>query len=419
MHNNDVPQFSKKKIIFGILFVVIAIVVLTCATSLVETVNKGEYHVIQRPVTGKMEAKMEPGMYGQMFSNVYEWPKSETFFFTSDSEEGAAHDQSIEVRFVDGSVAKISGTCRVLLPTSGEDAIHLMTDMNFKDYNDLEARLILPVIRNCMRLTANLMTARESYAEKRPDFIAWSWDQIQNGMYQVSEKEEAVIDPLTGKETTRTIKVIKKDADGNELREKDPLHGTGIRLANFEIKQFVYEEKVRKQIAEQQENLMAIATARAEAERAEQDAKTREAKGKANVMEVKYEQLKEKERAVIKAQQEKEVAETQAQKELEVAKLEKLAAEQEKQKQILLGQGEAERKKLVMAADGALKQKLDAWVKAQETWASAFKDRKVPSVVMDGSGTGGTDNQFSTFMNMLNAKTAKDLSLDMSVKGQN
>jgi len=423
MYDNEVPQISKKKIIFGIIFGVIAIIMLTCLTSLVETVEKGTYHIIQRPVTGKMEAKMMPGMYFQGFANVYTWPKSATFFFTSDSEEGETHDQSIEVRFNDGSVSKISGTCRVLLPTADIEAIHLTTDMNFKNYEDLSARLILPVIRNSLRLTANLMTARESYAEKRPDFIAWTWDQIQNGIYQTEEKSTEMTDAVTGEKSIRIIKVIKLDESGNILREANPFIGTGITLANFEIKQFVYEDKVRVQIAEQQGNLMAIATARAEAERAEQDAKTKEAKGKANVMEVKYEQLKIKERAVIEAQQEKEVAETKAKKELEVAKYAKLAAEETKQKEILLGQGEAERKKLVMNADGALFQKLHTLEVVQASWADAYSKRKVPSVYMGGSsdeksiGGSSPDAQFTTFMNMMNIQAAKALNLDMSVKG--
>jgi len=414
---------SRKKVTFGIIFFIIVLVVLISSSKLIETVEKGTYDIIQRPVTGTMEAKMKTGMYIQMFSDVFTWTTSETFFFTSDADEGTKHDQAIEVRFNDGSVAKISGTCRVLMPTNPTEAIYIMTGMNFKNYEDLEARFILPIVRNAMRLTANLMTARESYAEKRPDFITYTWEQIQNGAFQTEEKETTVKDPISGQMVTKSYKVIKKDKNGNYLRDQNPLHGTGITLANFEIKQFVYEEKVRKQISEQQENLMAIATARAQAERAEQDAKTSEARGKTEVMKVRYEQLKVKEKVVIEAHQEKEVAETKAKKELEVAKLNKLSAEQEKERQILLGKGESERKKLVMAADGALKQKLETLERIQADWAKAYATRKVPNVYMSGgadaAGGSGPDDEFKRFMNMMNIQAAKQLSLDMTIKGQN
>jgi len=413
---------STKKIIFLSLFGILVIVMFICAGSLLETVNKGTYHIIQRPVTGTMEAKMKTGMYGQTFSNVYIWPKSQTFFFTSDEDEGESHDQSIEVRFNDGSLANLSGTMRVLLPTGSTEAIGLMTSMNFRDYEDLEARFILPIVRNALRLTANLMTARESYAEKRPDFIGWAWDQIQNGTYETKEKIEYRKDPKTGENIKYRFKVIKEDEEGDPLRKSNPLEGTGIRLANFEIKIFVYEDKVKKQISEQQENLMAIATARAKAERAEQDARTIEARGKADVMTVKYEQLQLKEKATIKADADKKVAETQASQRLEVAKYDKLAAAQEKEKQILLGEGEAKRKQLVMSADGALKQKLDTIKIMNGQWADAYAKRNVPSFYMAGSGGSTTgdanpDNQFSTFMNMMNARNAQALSLSLDLKG--
>jgi len=165
-----------------------------------------------------MEAKMRTGMYWQMFADVKSWPKSQTFFFTHDSSEGEAHDQSIEVRFNDGSVARISGTLRILLPTGETQAISLMTDKNFQSYRDLEARFILPIVRNALRLTANLMTARESYAEKRPDFISWAWDQIQNGPYVTEEQQERVQDPITKQWVTKHYKIIKNDSGAPRIK---------------------------------------------------------------------------------------------------------------------------------------------------------------------------------------------------------
>ena len=409
-------KFTTNKVVALVVFVVLAFVLLFSATNLLETVKKGTYHIIQRPITGTISAKMNPGMYWQMFSDVKVWPKSETFYFTFDAEEGKKVDQSIEVRFNDGSLAKISGTARVMLPSSESEAMSLMTDKNFRSYEEVEHKLILPILRNSLRLTANLMTARQSYAEKRADFINYAWDQIQYGKYKTSEVERLSEDPLTGKKTMRMVKIIMKDADGNPIREANPLAGTGILLSNFEVKSFEYEKKVKAQIAQQQENFMAIATAKAEAQKADQDAKTRESKGLADLMEVRYKKLQEKEKAVITAQQEKEVAELGAQKKLEVAKLDAVAAKEEKTANILRGQGESERKKLVIAADGALTQKLATYLAAQEVWAAAYKERKVPAIVMAGSGAAGNQDTSTTdFMKLLTMKAAKDLSLDVSI----
>jgi hypothetical protein len=290
-----------------------------------------------------------------------------------------------------------------------------VSDLGYRTYLDLEHKLILPVVRNALRLTANLMTARESYHEKRADYVFWSWDQVQNGLYRTREVTREIEDPVTGKKMKVAAKEILRTKQGDPIFQENPFRGTGITLANFEIKSFVYSEKVRVQIATQQEALMAVATARAEAEKARQVAKTVAEQGKAEVMRVKYEQLKIKEMAVIDAQKEKEVAELHAAKELEVAKLNRLAARETKEKEIMLGQGEAERKRLVLAADGALKQKLNTYEKVMAEWANAYARRPVPTVVMGGGGKGDTDTQTISFSEAVGLLVLDKLGLDLTV----
>jgi hypothetical protein len=410
---------AKRNMISLIVLGVIITVGLVLGPQLVDTVDKGTYQIKQAAVTGTMSAKLTPGLWLQLFGDIEEWPKADTFFFTADEEEGAQHDQSIEVRFNDGSLCNVSGTLRVILPTTEDDAIRLVTELGYKDYNELEQKLILPITRNALRLTANLMTARESYSEKRHDFIFLAWDQIQNGIYETKEVTTYPVDEITGKKVKKVVKVIKKDKDGNKVRSGNPWAGTGISLMNFEIKDFVYAEVVKKQIATQQEALMAVATARANAERAKQDTKTIQEQGKADVMKARYSKEEEKIKAVVDAEKVKAVAELQAMQRLEVAKLDRKAATETKQKEILLGQGEAERKKLVLQADGALKQKLSAYVDTQKLWADAFSKRNVPSVYTAGGagGTGGNaDQQFQQFMQLQNMKNMQDLGLDMTIK---
>ncbi len=407
----------KTKIGLGIL-VAIIIIALSFGTKIIETVEKGTYQVKQAAISGKMTAKMTPGMYGQWFGDIITWPKAETFYFTADMVEGKKIDQSIEVRFNDGSICNISGTCRIITPATAADAISLIVVQGFRTYNDMELKLILPAVRNSLRLTANLMSARESYSERRSDFIYWAWDQIQNGAYETQDVTRTIKDLITGEEMDRVFKVIKtKDnvVGGTPLYQKNPLKGLGIRLSNFEIKSFVYAKKVKQQIATQQEALMAVATAKANAQRAEQEKITAEAEGQKDVMTARYIKEKEKIQAVVDAQKDKEVAETHAAKKLAVAKLDRKAAEQIKQKEILLGQGEAERKRLVLAADGALKQKLATYENVMSIWADAYSKRLVPTVMMGGGGKGQLDTNAIQMSEVLGIMALKQLGLDLTV----
>jgi len=411
----------KQYVITGFVAVLI-IIGLVCASSIIETVDKGTYQIKQAAITGKMSAKMVPGVWLQMFGDIDPWPKAETFFFTADKDgkDDTDVDMSIEVRFNDGSLCKVSGTARVLLPTTEQDAIALVTERGHKTYGDLEQKLILPTVRNVLRSTANLMSARESYGEKRADFINWARDQIENGLYDTDETIAEVEDLITGEKVRKAVKVIRKDKNGLPVYQYNPLRETGIRLDNFEIKVFNYERKVQEQIAKQQEARMNVETAKAKAEEAKQDELKAIAEGKKNVAIAKYEKEQEKIKAVVDAQKDKEVAELQAEKKLEVAKLEKAAAAETKQANILEGEGLAEKKRLILQADGALQQKLDTYAAVNRYYADAIKNYQgnwVPTVTM-GESNGVAGNGAEQLINMLSVKTAKDLALDMNIQGQ-
>ena len=66
-----------------VVFAVLVLILFACASSIVETVQKGSYDIVQYPVSGKIEAKMNPGMYYQGWGDVETWPKSQTFLLYS------------------------------------------------------------------------------------------------------------------------------------------------------------------------------------------------------------------------------------------------------------------------------------------------------------------------------------------------
>ena len=408
MPSELIPKFiSPNKVIP----IVILVVVILLGMNAFETVEKGTYQIRQFPITGTLSVKMDPGMWCQCFGDVQTWPVSITFDFT--------RDHIIPTRFNDGSQSTVLGTVRVYMPKSEEKALELITKHGFRSINSVMEQLVFPHLGRVLRLTGNLMSAKESFDEKRADFDSMAFDQLLNGVYKTVTSIKQITDPLTGKKTTKNFKEILLDKNGNFRREGNPMEGTGISFDAFRITAIKYPQVVESQIEAQRKAIMEVETARANAKKAEQDAKTIEMKGKADVMQSKYEKEQEKVKAIVEAQQQKEVAELHAAKELAVAKLMKMAAKEEKERQILLGQGESERKKLVMNADGALAQKLEAWKEVNRYYAQAMKDYKgqwVPNVVMSGGQNGQNVNAAQSLLDLFMVKTARDLSLDMSIR---
>jgi regulator of protease activity HflC (stomatin/prohibitin superfamily) len=371
--NSIKETFSMKKIMSIIMLVVLTFVVIISAGSIIETVPTGHYQVKQAVWSGDMSARMKPGTYFQNFGDIFTFPNSETFFFTKEANEGGKFDQSIKVTFADGSECQISGTARIVMPSTQEEAIYLTDKLGFRRYEDIEHKLILPTIRRALVLTATMMTAQESYNVKRPDFLKWASGQIEHGIAATTEEEKEIVDPVTNEKVVKVFKKIKTNDKGETIYESNPLAGTGIRLQNFEVKDFEYSNEVKKQIAEQQQAIMGVATAKANALKAEQAKITAEANGQANVMTAKYEEEQKKIRAVVDAEKEKEVMLIAARRDKDKAEFAKQTAEFTKQEQILLGQGEGERKRLVMEADGAPSIKLEAYkygiAEVEKAWA--------------------------------------------------
>jgi regulator of protease activity HflC (stomatin/prohibitin superfamily) len=204
-----------------------------------------------------------------------------------------------------------------------------------------------------------------------------------------------------------TVVEIVKDEKGQLARvEQGALTEYGVNTFNFAIKDLPYDEAVENQIKEQQKLTMQVQTSIASAKQAEQRAITVAKEGEADAAKAKWEQ------EVIKA---KYV--TEAEQQRDVAKLQKDAAEFNKQKLILEGQGEAEKRRAIMAADGALQQKLAAYVEVNKMYADAIKNAQnplTPSVVM---GNGSTTNVGSTLADMLMVKTARELGISVNPAG--
>ena len=362
---------------------------------LFENVDAKSIVCIQSAVSGKLVWYTTPGVKWQGFGKVTTYDKLSTYAF------------KVQIRFNDGGHGTMVGSLNYELPY---DIDHL-TQLHIK-YGSQEAiqkQLIETVTDKCVYMTGPLMSSKESYAEKRTSLIRFVEDQIINGVYKTTQEEVRSKDPMTGADKTVTIVKIVTNNTGF-ARQEDPVLSTyGLKVTNFAVSGLPYDEAIEAQIKQQQDLIMRVQTAIASAKEAEQRSITVAKEGEANAAKAKWEQ------EVLKAK-----AVTQAQQEVEVAQLDAKAASSEKQANILRGEGEAERKRLFMKADGALDKKLDAYIKVNEMWAGAVKGYtgNWQSTIQMGSNGGKAGGAATDLVNLLTAKTANDLGLSMGVQGK-
>lgn len=396
-----------KLILAGILLSLIVCVF--AAFHIFTVLDSGEVMVIQYP-NGSVAVYTEPGMYGQWFGGVTRYKRREQYSFSNkhDQNDKGINDQSLKIQFNDGDSAKISGVVSWEMPLIPEKILHIHKE--FRSQEGVDQQLIRPAIENAMFMSGPLMSSTESAGERRSELLQFITDQAQNGIYRMERVKKKVTDTITGAEKEVLAGEIKLDETGKPVRESaSPLSIFGITMFPATINEIVYDPKVQAQIDKRQEQITEVQTAIAQAKKAEQQALTATKQGEAAAAEAKWKQEVVKAQAVTEAEQERAVAELA----VKTAELKKKTSELE-------GEGEGAKRRAIMNADGGLEKKLDAYIKVQEIWATAFKDHQgpmVPSVVMGGNGSGNAVNSAGALVDMLTVKTAKDLAVDMSIRG--
>ena len=360
--------------------------------------------MVIQSVGGDLNTFIEPGWKTQAFGKVTTYKRRDQFSFSSVKDQGKALDESISTRFNDGGHGNISGTVNWQMPLKHEQIVALHKD--FGSIEAIEQQLIRPALQKVIYNVGPTMSSTESSAEKRPEIPKYIDDQLIHGPYLTKTVTVTQKDPITGADKQVAVVQIAMNEKGQPMRESESqITKYGIILQPVSINEIKYDQIVEDQIKQRQQSTTGVQISIANAKKAEQDAITTEQQGKATAAKAKWEQ------ETLNA---KEIA--FAEKAVAVATLGAKAAEQYKKEQILRGEGDAQAKALRMNADGALDTKLAAYVEVSKAYAEAmgnYQGAWVPSVVMGNSGAGG--NGAAALVEMLTAKTARELGIDMSV----
>ena len=367
-----------KKKIMAIVIAILALVVIGLSGRIGEDVKNEEIVVNQYPFTGNMEYWTTPGYKWQWFGKTTHYYKTNQLWFGSDNEDSKQMGNPIPVIFNDASDGKIYGSLRVKLPTDPMYLARIQTDYNGMDR--LMQDLVRPTVTKVIYASGPLMSAFESYAEKKNDLIEYITDQLNNGVYKTTVKVIETTDPVTGEKKTVKIASLIPDENapgGYKRSESSPFAYYGLEIGQVSVSKIDYSDKVKRQIEQQQESNMAVQTSKARTLAAQQEAIRAEEAGKTAAITAKWEQEKIKAVEVTKAEQEREVSRLAAEK-----------AEFDKKKIIAEGQAQAEANRLKVAAGLTPQEKAEWDYKTAVGIAEALANSKVswvPSVMMNGS----------------------------------
>jgi len=399
----------------GGLGLLVAVFMLFAAPMIVENVDASEIVVIQSPVAGDLKVVADPGWTWQGMGTVTKYPRRNELRFldtecikaNADAKMTAATG-GLPIRFYDGGNATLCGTISWLMPLDPKSVIDIHKE--FRSADAFEVQAIRRSMQSAATFSGPTMTSFESAAGKRNELLQIMNDQTLNGVYQTISKNVRAKD-IAGVEKDMTVTEIVRDEKGQPRRaQASYVEKYKVQMLPMTISHFAYEKRVEEQIQQQQAATNAAVVAIANAKKADQDAITAEAQGRATAAKAEWEQK------TIAA---KTIAQADAQ--VTIANASVKEAEAFKKAETLRGEGEAARKRLVMEADGQLDKKLEAIVSINKMYAEAIKSAQPgawsPSVVMGGGSQGNGGSNAAALVDLMTAKTAKEVGVDLSVKG--
>lgn len=376
---------TRLKLIVGAVLGLVAILgITTVGRQLISTNDAGYYQVKQSAFYGEMSIHSDPGPYPRLFGTVTTYQISDMHYFSkSDSDGGPGKEEdTIKIRFNDGGTADVSGGIKFKLPS--DPAKQLLIHNDFKSYERLKHDLIRQTVAEALMQTATLMRAEESYSTRRSEFTSLAEDQVKVGIYETETKEFKDKDADGNEFLVREVN-IKKDKNGNPIIRKDSaLARYGIEVIQFVIKDIDFDPTIDALIAKKKEAEQMKVVAKANAEKAKQDAITAREQGAALIATEKATQDVEK----IKET-------TIAQKELEVSQLKRKQAEQDAAAEITRGKALAEVSKLKVQAGLTPLERATIDKKTRIGVAAELAKVQLPNMmVIGGGGNGKTADPF-------------------------
>jgi len=405
------------------------------------------YHV--RTITGEEKVVSDVGYNTYLFGRYNAWKRAmtvqavagrrEQLEAESDGSAGASATlPPMNIMFLDQVDADAEATVRFSIPEDPESFLNLAHE--YRSPENLLRTALMPAFKETIQATASLMSAEEYYSGGRSEFNSEFENQMSGGIYLVRREEQMKRSARKTKSTanaalgenqqeygdeTKIEFVVNKviGEDGIPKRKSQKFTNFGITVLDARVtdmrpnKKFVERMQLKQKasadraiareqrIQEEEQRLLAIA-------KGEREVAQRQAKAKVEQIQRTTEAETEKQLALTNAQKLKEqaeIAKDTAQIELEKARI-------EAETQRTLADAEAYQKEVILKADNALAQKLDAEIEIQKLWAEAFAKRQVPTNVFGGSGAGGapvgSDGETKAFMQMLTLDAAKRLNYD-------
>lgn len=407
--------------------------------------NEAGYQTHIRTIFGEEKVATDVGYATHWFGRSTAWKQAQSVQFSSsisignDGDETSGSVVDYKVVFLGNVDGIIEASTRFRLP-QGEQFLKIARE--YRTPENFVATALTPAIKETLQSTASLMSADDYFSGARSEFGSEFENQLRQGQYLTTRKEVLVhlnkqrnqsaglvsggdirgIEDENQRSEFITEKVL--NADGTHKRKIQQFITMGVDVVEARITNIDPNKMYKDRMLKVQAALADLAVARQGRLKEEEEKLLVTARGEKEVEQKRQETLRDQIEQTTRAETERKLTVINAERERAKADIEKQTAALYLDKARIdadstkvAADAEAYAKEAVIKADGALDKKLAAIVSINQVWAKAATTAPVPGVVMGSAGVNGRQNEIQDMMSIMAIKAAKDLQVDMTVKG--
>lgn len=379
--------------------------------------NNGGNRTVVEQFNGHQFVQFKPGtFYAGFFAKETEWPNQISVSYLDSISNFELVDNGIEVgvmeiMFSDKITARMKGIAQFVLPSTEEDMI--LIHNTHRTPQSLVQKRLAPYAKECIQSAAQQMTADLHSSGGRAQMSQDYNQQLREGVVLLKTTERTVFDSIDN-ETKRVYEnIVQIDSKGFPLRKISSIKEYNISIADAQITDVDYDPKFEERRSKLIDAATKTAVSKSDLIVAQQATLTKKAEGEQELVKIEYEQKQSQTKQVVEAETKVKVAEQDKLQQ----KIAYEGAQFEAKKIIELANANSYEKAKLIQADGALEQKIKAYVTVQQFWSDAFAKYQgdvVPQTIMGGGNNGG--NAAQNFMDIMTLKAAKDLNLNLNNK---
>ncbi len=361
--------------------------------------NDSSERTVVQQMSGNQFVQYKSGVYyAGFFAKTTQWPNQISVSYQDTIPNMELNDGTIEIgkviiRFgADATSASVSGIVQYILPSDETEMVSMHNA--HKTPQSLVSKRLAPYTKECLQSSAQMMSSEMHYSGGRSTMSQDFGDQLRNGVFILKTTDRVVFDSLENEKKKVYVTEIVTNKNGETKRKNSSIKEYGITVADANITDVDYENRVDVMLGKKIDAATAASIAKQQFITAQQQALTAKAVGEKQLVETEYKEKQIQTQQVVKAETQVKLAEQDKLKQKIAAE----AAELEAKKTRIDADAQSYANSRLVSAGLTPWDRADFEMKTKIGVAEALSKISLPATYFNGSNSGGNNSMLESIL---------------------